>query len=206
MFKSPWLKIIVLSLCLVGLTLSAPMEKTLGPNARIIYLHGAWVWGALGTIWTSGTAGLLGLIFHKEPFHRLSRAFGQVGLVLWIIFLAMSLYVMQANWNGLFLDEPRFRIPFDFAVVGLLLQIGLFFLPQLAWTSAANLLYSLALVIAMSRMVEILHPTSPIFQSASTSIRAFFLALLLVMFLLIWQVTSWLAGYCNIRSLRRGAP
>jgi len=76
----------------------------------------------------------------------------------------MSLYVMQVNWNEIFWAEPRFRIPLNLAVIGLLLQVGLTFLP-LSWTSAGNIAYAIALGYSMSTIEAILYPLSPAFSS-----------------------------------------
>ncbi len=177
----------LLLLCL--LILFAPLEKTLGENARIVYLHGALVWAAILMFMAAGLAGLYGLIVRREPIHLWSRALGHTALLLWLIFLPMSLYVMQANWNGLFLDEPRFRIPLNFAIVGLLLQIGLLFLP-VAWTSITNLLFAIALVVSLHGAQTVLHPISPIFSSQALGIQIQFFSICLLLLLIAVQWTS----------------
>lgn len=174
-------------LAIIGLPLSlalallvaafAPLERTLGVNARIVYLHGAWVWVALALFILSALAGLFGLLLQRRGLQTWSQALGRTALLFWIAFLPMSLYVMQANWNGLFLDEPRFRVPLNFAIVGLLLQIGVSFFP-LAWTSAVNVGYCLVLLIGMSQAQAVLHPESPIFNAGAGDIRTYFAALL----------------------------
>ncbi len=167
--------------------LFAPIEKTLGENTRIVYLHGALVWAAITLFMCAGLVGLYGLIVRREQIHEWSRAIGHTALFLWLIFLPMSLYVMQANWNGLFLDEPRFRIPLNFAVVGLLLQIGLLFLPAI-WTSFTNLLFALTLIVSLRGAQSVLHPVSPIFNSQSLSIKIFFSGAFLLLLLMAVQL------------------
>ena len=102
----------------------SPLEKTLGANARLVYLHGAWVWVALLFFLAAAWRGRWALLARRAAWHTGRSAFGRTGLLFWLTFLPMSLYVMQANWNGLFLDEPRFRLPLNLAIVGLLLQVG----------------------------------------------------------------------------------
>lgn len=170
----------------------APLEKTLGINARIVYLHGAWVWTALAGFLLAALAGLAGLLSRKTTLQRWSRALGRTGLFFWLTFLPMSLYVMQANWNGLFLDEPRFRTPLNFAIVGLLLQIGLAFFPLL-WTSLANLVFGVALFVVMNSIQTVMHPESPIFNAEAGGIRVFYIGLLLLLLIAAWQqVRVWL--------------
>lgn len=193
--KSNLVRIFLLSL-LVGLfTALAPLEQTLGSNARIVYLHGAWVWAALIGFAAAALSGSAGLLLRKAMFHHWSRAMGWVGLGFWITFLPMSLYVMQANWNGLFLQEPRFRIPLNYAVVGLLMQVGLAMLNRPAWTSAANTFFGIALLVGMSGMETMLHPESPIFSSNARGIQLFFLTLVLLLSAAAWQIAELLVRW-----------
>jgi hypothetical protein len=176
------------------LTALAPIEKTLGANARVIYLHGAWVWVAMVAFLAAAIIGLAALVARREHLNLWSQAIGRTGLFFWLTFLPMSLYVMQANWNGLFLDEPRFRIPLNLAIVGLLLQVGLSFFP-VRWTSLANLVYGAALILVMGGVQTVLHPESPIINSEARSIQVFFVILLVGLvvaaWLLAWAWYQW---------------
>ena len=186
-----WLGLTFIAIAIV--TAFSPLEKTLGVNARIVYLHGAWVWAALAGLLLAGLVGLLGLLFRRERLHRWSLALGRAGLLMWILFLPQSLYVMQANWNGLFLDEPRFRIPMNLAVVGLLLHIGLSFFAVGKWTSLGNLAYAVAVLVVMGSVQSVLHPESPIFRSGEGQIQFFFFSLLVLLSLLVVQIARlWL--------------
>ena len=106
-WKSPILWFFLSLIAVVGITLISPPEATLGVNARVVYLHGAWVWTSLAAFVTAGIVGLLGLILRRENLHHWSRAVGRTGLFFWITYLPISLWAMQTNWNGLFLAEPR---------------------------------------------------------------------------------------------------
>lgn len=172
----------------------APLERTLGANARLVYLHGAWVWEAMLMFALAALTGLAGLVLQRPGLQHWSRALGRTGLVFWLTFLPMSLYVMQANWNGLFLDEPRFRVPLNLAVVGLLLQIGLSFFP-IIWTALANVLYGTALILSMGSIQTVLHPDSPIFNPNAGDIQNFFFALLALLTLTALQISVLLRGW-----------
>ncbi len=178
---------------------AAPLEKTLGMNARLVYLHGAWVWTALLSFAIAALCGGLALLTRKEALHQWSRALGRSGLFFWITFLPMSLAVMQANWNGLFLDEPRFRTPLNLAIVALLLQIGLVFFP-IAWNSLANLAFGISVFVVMNRVETILHPNSPIFNSQARNIQYFFIALWLLLAIAAWQQARFWLQLSNRRS------
>jgi len=193
----PFMKKALLWFCLalfgaVCLAALAPMEKTLGANARLVYFHGAWVWASLAGFGVAALTGAAGLVFNRLSLHQWSRGWGRSALFFWITFLPMSLVVMQANWNGLFLDEPRFRTPLDLAVTGLLLQMGLSLLKDIRWTSLFNVLYLAVLGVVMSSTESILHPDSPIFNANSAandrSIQLYFIGLIILLLLAAWQM------------------
>lgn len=180
-WKSPWIGL-GLALAAAGLLAAfAPVEKTLGANARIVYLHGAWVWVAMLCFLLAALAGLAGLAWRHAGLQDWSLALGRTGLCYWVTFLPMSLWVMQANWNGLFLDEPRFRIPLNYAIVGLLLQVGLAFFGRPSWAALANIGFAVALFTGISRAEYVLHPDSPIFNAEAGAIRLFFIGLLILL-------------------------
>lgn len=178
-------------LCLAGallLTALAPLEKTLGANARLVYLHGAWVWTAMVSFVIAGLAGLIALLTRQPGWDAWAMAWQRTALSFWLTFLPMSLYVMQANWNGIYVSEPRFRIPLNLAIIGVLINVGLTLLQKPRWSSALILLFSAYLVGTMQQAESILHPDSPIFNSNDRSIQAFFVGLLILLLLAAWQM------------------
>ncbi len=169
----------------------APLEKTLGANIRLVYLHGAWVWTGLIAFGLSGLIGLLAFISRKQSFFSWTTALGRTGLSFWLTYLPMSLMVMQMNWGGFYFDEPRWRIPMVYAVVGILLQVGLW-LVQTRWiTAVGNLIFAAALWWSTINMRSILHPDSPVLRSESVLIRVYFLGLLISLLILAFQLAVW---------------
>jgi hypothetical protein len=190
--KSAFFLLLLTILFLFILTLFGPEEKSLGSNVRVVYLHGAWVLTALLAFVGAGATGLIALITRHASLHRWSQALGRTGLVFWLTYLPLSLWAMQTNWNGLFLTEPRWRLAAIFAVTGLLLQIGLSLIDNLAWTSAGNLGFLIALALGLFRVDSVMHPPpSPIFNSGLWHIQLFFVALNLLTLLAAWQVANW---------------
>jgi hypothetical protein len=189
MFKrfSPLLFFIITVLVIVGLSLFGPEEQSLGSNVRIVYLHGAWVLAAEVAFAAAALAGLLALALRRDGLHRWSAALGRTGIVFWLTYLPLSLWAMQANWNGLFLAEPRFRLALTFAVVGTLMQIGLW-LVGIDWiTSLANLVFFVALRLVFSTASNVMHPPpSPIFSSGLWDIIIFFVML---------NIFAWVAAF-----------
>ena len=189
MMKSPVVLFLVSLAAIAAFTAIGPAEKTLGVNARIVYLHGAWVWAALAAFLLAGAVGLAALLARREGLHRLSRALGRSGLFFWITYLPISMWAMQANWNGLFLAEPRWRLAAVFAIGGLLLQAGLTLVEDPAWASAGNLAYVVALMLALGTTENVMHPPAPILNSDARLIQVYFLGLMALLLLAVWQVT-----------------
>ena len=189
---NPLLGFLLTLIVIAGITLLGPSERSLGPNVRVVYLHGAWVWAAMILFVAAAAAGLIGLILRREKLHRWSRAFGRTGLIFWITYLPISLWAMQTNWNGLYLAEPRWRVALVFAIGGLLLQIGLTLVEEPAWASAANLVYCIALFLALQNTEQVMHPPSPIFSSDAWRIQLFFTGLLVLSLLAAVQLALWI--------------
>jgi hypothetical protein len=186
------------------LSLLGPQEKSLGPSVRIVYLHGAWVLAAEAAFIAAALAGALGLLAAKvsalsrrqSAFYDWSAALGRTGIVFWVTYLPLSLWAMQANWNGLFLAEPRFRLALTFAVAGLFLQVGLW-LFNLPWlTALSNILFIVTLLYTFSNAEYVMHPPpSPIFNSGISSVILFFVSLIVLAGLAAWFLTHfWLAA------------
>jgi hypothetical protein len=204
-FVQPWLLILNL-LLLAVVTAFAPLERTLGTNIRLIYFHGAWVWVGKLAFGAAAVAGLGGLVLrhvlHPGWAERLpawALALGRTGLFFWVTYLPMSLAVMQMNWGGLFLDEPRFRIPLMFGVVGLLLQAGFFLLDQPDLVCLGSLVYGVTLWIALGEITNVLHPDSPIYTSDSFLIQAFFSLILALSVLIGVQIAAWIYRFSKKR-------
>ena len=193
MRRIPSLKLFLLTIIVIVITsFFGPAERSLGTNVRLVYIHGAWVWTALIAFGAAAVAGLMGWLFSSQSLHAWSRALGQAGLFFWITYLPLSLWTMQANWNGLYLTEPRFRFAIDFAIIGILLQLAILILRKPSYTSLINMGYFAALWLNLTRTEQVMHPPSPILSSNSPEIQFFFFALLgLCVFALGW-LSHWL--------------
>lgn len=186
-----WLSLVVIGVLIALLTAVGPAEKSLGVNVRVVYLHGAWVWTALAGFVAAGLAGALALLTRRDNLYRWSQALGRAGLLFWVTYLLISLWAMQTNWNGLFLAEPRWRLAAIFAVTGVLLQAGLALWNRPAAYALGNLAYIILLVGALLTTQDVLHPQSPILQSDSLVIKAYFISLYLLTLAAGFQV-AWL--------------
>jgi len=189
MFKrfSPLLLFFLTVLGIAVLALFGPEEQSLGSNVKIVYLHGAWVLAAEVAFTAAALVGLLALVLRRERLHQWSAALGRTGIVFWLSYLPLSLWAMEANWNGLFLAEPRFRLALIFAITGTLLQIGLWLIDVDWITSLANIVFIVALRVVFSTASNVMHPPpSPIFNSGLWNIIIFFVLL---------NIFAWLAAF-----------
>jgi hypothetical protein len=190
--KSPFFWFVLAVLTTAGLTALGPQEQSLGSNVRIVYLHGAWVLTAEAVLALSALVGLFGILARRDRLHQWSSALGRTGLFFWVTDLPLSVWAMEANWNGLFLSEPRFRLAVIFAITGVLLQVGLTLLAKPAFTSLFNVLFFVALWIGLKEAGYVLHPPpSPIFGSGIPALELFFVGLILLTMIAAWFLTRW---------------
>lgn len=199
--KSP-LPLFFATLLLIALiAFLGPEEESLGSNVRLVYLHGAWVITAELAFLLAALAGLLAALARRDIFHAVSAALGRTGIVFWVSYLPLSMLAMQSNWNGLFLAEPRFRLALTFAVVGVLLQLGLWMLNQKWLTSLANIAFIIVLRAIFASAENVMHPPpSPIFNSGNYAIIGFFVGLNLLSWVAAYFLTRWFLSLKNSSS------
>ena len=173
-------------------TTFGPSERSLGVNVRLVYLHGAWVWTALIGYAVAALAGISGLLSKRLQLQQWSLTSARTATFFWLTYIPLSLWTMQANWNGLYLAEPRFKVAVDFAIAGILIQIALIILHDVRWGSVLNTLFFGALWITLRTAEQVMHPPSPILTSDSVSIRLFFFMLVGLCVLAAWQFSLWL--------------
>lgn len=190
--KSPFFWFVLALLTTAGLTALGPQEKSLGDNIRIVYLHAAWVLTAEVALGLAAVIGFLGILSRRDRLHRWSAALGCTGVSFWVMYLPLSLWAMQTNWNGLFLGEPRFRVAVIFAATGIVLQIGLALLSRPAFTSLFNVLFFVALRISLSQVGSVMHPpSSPVFNSGNLSLELFYIGITFLTMASAYFMTRW---------------
>ena len=194
--KSPLSLFFITVIVIALLALFGPEEKSLGANVRIVYLHGAWVLTAELAFVAAALAGLMALFSKRDTFYQWSAALGRTGIFFWLTYLPLSLWAMESNWNGLFLSEPRFRLAVIFAVTGVLLQAGLWFINTNWITSIANILFIIILRVVFSTAQNIMHPPpSPILNSGNYVIIGYFFGLNLLAWLAAYFLVRWLLSF-----------
>jgi hypothetical protein len=191
-YLSPPILLLVSSIGILAMVFMGPAERTLGSNVRLVYLHGAWVWSALVAFVVAALLGAIGLIRRNSSTQLWSLSIGRVGTFLWLTYLPMSMWTMQVNWNGLFLQEPRMRLAIDFALIGLLLQAAIIVLDRPAEGSLLNIAFAGSLGWSLMRTEQVMHPPSPIFSSDLVTIKVYFIALTAACLFAAWQLARWI--------------
>jgi len=183
---------LLLVILIAAITSFGPSERSLGVNVRLVYLHGAWVWTSLIAFAGAAITGIFGLVLTRQVLNQWSLTTGRVGTFFWLTYLPLSMWTMQANWNGLYLAEPRFKVAVDFAIAGIMIQTALILLKDARWGSALNTLFFSSLGITLRSAEQVMHPPSPILTSDSIAIRLFFFLLVGLCLLAAWQFSLWL--------------
>ena len=182
----PLLLFVSLLMVIAILTSFGPGQASLGSNVHLVYLHGAWVWTALVSFAAAAAAGMVGLLLRRPAFQNWSLALGQARAFFWVTYLPLSLWTMQANRNGILLDEPRWRVGLSFAVIAVLLQLAILAFNRLEWASAVNTAFLIILAWTLSQTEQVMHPPSPIAASGSVAIRVSSWGF--------WRTACWPAG------------
>jgi hypothetical protein len=190
--SSPLAGFLLLMLLLFLLSAFGPPERSLGQGVRWVYLHGAWVWTALVGFALAAVVGALGLVMRRTWAQAWSQSIGLTATFFWVTYLPISLWTMRINWNGLFLEEPRWRIGIDFAIIAMLFQLAALVTQSPALASALNIIFVFSLGLSLGRAEQIMHPPSPITSSGSALIEGFFALMLGVCLLAGWQLSRWL--------------
>ena len=183
---------LLLVIMIAAITSLGPSERSLGENVRLVYLHGAWVWTSLIAFALAAISGIFGLVLKRQGLNQWSLISGRVATFFWLTYLPLSMWTMQANWNGLYLAEPRFKVAVDFAIAGIMIQVALILLKDARWGSVLNTLFFSSLWITLRSAEQVMHPPSPILTSDSITIRLFFFLLLGLCLLAAWQFSLWL--------------
>ena len=186
------LTLIGLAAAVLVLALLAPRDATLRDTSPVVYLHGALVWISILTLSAAGALGLAGLVWRKDLLHAWSSALARTGTLFWIIYLPLSMWASKVTWNGIPLDDPRFRTAFQVLVLAVGFQIA-----AALWGSRNRLGSGLNVVLALTLWAltltrqDVMHPPSPMRTSAST-IRFFFALLVGACGLAALQVARWM--------------
>jgi hypothetical protein len=186
------LTLVGLAVVVLIMALLAPRDATLKGISPVVYLHGALVWTSILAFNAAGVVGLAGLVSGRGLLHAWSGALARTGLLLWVIYLPLSMWASKMSWNGVPLDDPRFRTAFQVLVLGAGFQVAAaLWGPRSRLGSGLNVILAVALWILMLTPQDVMHPPSPMRASAPT-IQFFFALLVGGCGLAALQVARWM--------------
>ena len=171
----------------------SPAERTLGQTVKLVYLHGVLVQTAVIVFAASLPVNLMALVKDTVGWATWGKALGWTATAIWLAHTLVSMVTTYAAW-GLFIAwyEPRTRFTFILAGVAILVVLVAYLVDHDRFTAAALVVLAGLALALLPRLGFIQHPLDPIGQSSSTSIRAFYGAMLAVSVLMSALATGWL--------------
>jgi hypothetical protein len=186
------LTLIGLAVIVASLALLSPRDATLGDTSPVVYLHGALVWTAILAFSAAGILGLVGLVWRREVLHAWSGALARTGLFFWVLYLPVGMWASKLTWNGVPLDDPRFRIAFQVLVLAAGFQVA-----AALWggknrlSSGLNIVLAVVLWVLILTTQDVMHPQNPM-RASVLAIQFFFALLVGGCGLAALQVARWL--------------
>jgi hypothetical protein len=176
-----------------GLLFLVPPEQTLGNIIKAVFLHGALVETGLVVFGVAGVTGLAYLVWKSKALYQWGLAAQKTAVVVWVVYVLSSMVVTYLAWGILIAwQEPRVQV--SAKILGIC--IGFLVLTQWvdhrAFTAIANVVMGVMAWILTKGALNVQHPLNPIGSSDSTTFKWLFVAILLVVMLMAFQVMRWL--------------
>ena len=211
--RSEWLRwlrlrvllpVSALSLCLliVWVVLS-PAEAQLGNLIKLVYVHGALVFAGLMAFSVAGALGMVALIVGRPAWYRGADAAGWGALLVWILYALSAMAVTRLAWGQLVAwNEPRVRATVLVLAAAVVIELAIRLVSHRTFGAAVRVVMGIAPWLATRQAVVIRHPVDPIGSSASGSIQAYFLLILLTVASLVLDLLAWLWVESELRQAR----
>ena len=171
-----------------------PPEQVLGTSIRWVVLHVSFIWAGLLGLFVSALGGI-GVGLHREM-----RGFTllQVGAFFSLVFfglgLLLSMAAAQANWGGVFWQEPRMRVMLSMLFVTTLVQTLNAWLPWKRVRCWMHVVPALSLLLALALTPLVLHPRNPVQSTTSWRFHVVFFSSVVTciasLCALVWAVAS----------------
>jgi len=185
---------------IVGVTLLAPTDKTLGEATRMVYVHGAIIRVVLGTFLVSGLLGLIYLFSKKPALYDWSRIVQITSLLLWLPYLITALISTLQTWGAIAWFEPRWLVTMQISVIAPLAFIISLVVKNRSVTAALNAVVAVTIFILTRNAGLVLHPIDPIGSSGNAGIIGAYVILLVLCALFAVQLARGLRFWQQSRS------
>lgn len=187
-----WPTFIGLSVLLALLLWFAPAEQTLGQAIKLVYLHGALVRTAMVIFAISLPINLVALVRGQGNWTAWGKGLTWGSVAIWLAHTLFSMITTYITWGiAIAWFEPRTRFTFGIAGVGVVFIVAAHLVNNARFSSLASVILSGLVLSTLPRLDFIQHPLDPIGTSPSSTIRAFYAAILLVTLTLGGLVVTW---------------
>jgi hypothetical protein len=194
--------LIILAILIVGVTLLAPLDKTLGEATRMVYVHGAIIRVVMAILVIAGGLGLTYLVTRRAAVFDWAKAVFEGGLALWVIYLGTSIVTTLQSWGAIAWFEPRWMVTLQMTgllpivyVVGLIVKNA-----KISAVLFASVPIVMMLLLAQARLV--LHPIDPIGESGDSAMQLAYVIMLIAWALVGVQVVRGMRAWAVARQRR----
>ena len=194
--------LIILAILIVGVTLLAPTDKTLGEATRMVYVHGSIIRVVLGTFLLSGLLGLIYLFSKKTALYEWSRIVQITSLLLWLPYLITALISTLQTWGAIAWFEPRWLVTMQISVIAPLAFIISLVVKNRSITAALNAVVAATIFILTRSAGLVLHPIDPIGTSGNAGIIGAYVILLVLCALFAVQIARGLRFWQQARLVK----
>jgi hypothetical protein len=191
--------LIIVAILIVGVTLLAPTDRTLGEATRMVYVHGAIIRVVLGTFVSSGVLGLIYLFSKKPALVQWSQILLETSLVLWVPYLVSATIATLQTWGAIAWFEPRWLVTLQISVIAPVAYAVALVVKKPIVTAALNAIVATAIFVLTRSAGLVLHPIDPIVSSGNSGIIGSYLVLLGLCALFVVQVARGLRFWHQAR-------
>jgi hypothetical protein len=149
----------------------SPAEQTLGQGIKWVYIHVAVIWTAMLCLVTVGILSLAQVFSDRPGWRQWSTAASWSSLGLLALALVTSLVVMQVNWGGIALDEPRMQALLRATAIWAVVH---FAGPWITDRRLRGVLVAVVVVVAILPLRAgplVIHPPDPLGLASSNAFR-----------------------------------
>lgn len=158
----------------------SPADRTLGNAVKLVYLHGAVVWGSLLMFALAALFGLAGILGSGSKTTRYAFAAAEAAVVFWLVHVLLSVIVTWWSWGGIYWQEPRFQMALVVMAISVLLFPAILLFRTRLFTNLISLVMGVIVYGLLVTSGKVMHPANPIGSSDALSVKAFFTAIVVV--------------------------
>ena len=191
--------LIILLVLITFVALISPPDKILGDRVRLVYLHGSIIRVVLALFALAGLTGLIYLLTNRSAWSTRSIVLARASLIMWFVYLLISIVTTIQTWGGVPLFEPRWIFTIQISVLAPLAYMAGVVMKNPKVAAALNVFVIAAIIFLESRAQLIMHPIDPIGTSDNVAIQAVYIVILALWALVGVQVVRGLSVYAEER-------